>query len=310
MEIARERRKINLFCAIAIIIGFFVMFILPVAYAEKNPAVHAMADKVANAGIGIINEAISNGGEFSGLLNACTSDLEGWLLTAYNSLKIIGAMLAVAIAISHIFQNIDRNQDPVEAVFKSIIELIISLLFIVNLGDILAAIVKGGLAIIDYFKFTPTDTTSNAGDELLMALTNDTSGGFSWAIKATAWLLIPWVMSIFIDIAARFVIIQIMFEIIIRRMFAPLAVVDIYHEGFRSPGARYLKKLLATFIKLAICALVARFAAEQALPGLAASFSGGAGDVFDAIFAMVALNFACIGLMLKGGEYANDIVGA
>ena len=103
-----------------------------------------------------------------------------------------------------------------------------------------------------------------------------------------------------------------MIELGVRKAFAPFAIIDIYSEGMRSPGMRYLKRYLATFLKIAVCLLVCYLGIE--LMGISAedniaSFDS-LGDCLQYIFRIIAINFTVLGVMAKAGEYANDVVGA
>ena len=304
---AKEIKKINIIFALMVCAGFFLTFFTPFINAESNPFVHAFAEKVVNAGIGVITETIKGEGPFGALYDTCCDMDAAGVTDIYNDLVILGGTIALAIGISHIFQNIERNQDPVEAVFKTLVELFITFLFLMNVKEIMGAIMQAGKWIVSRIGEAAAGSSGASADDLLIALTGDSSGSFIWAIKATVSLIFPWILSCCIDIAAKFVIIQIMLEIIIRQMFAPLAIVDIYQEGLRSPGARYIKKFFATFIKLAICAFVALFVQSNLSQTIT---TGDAGGALDSVFTLVAVNFAAIGLMFKGGEFANDIVGA
>jgi hypothetical protein len=308
-DINKEKRKINLITGLTLSFGFILLFANPLIYAGlMGDFIKSMATKILSGGLSVISETISGSGVFAGLFDYCTQDMEtlGVTATAYNALKIVGATLALAIAISHIFQNIERGQDQVEAVFKTLVELLITGILINNVGKIMGALSEAGIAIINDFTSTFTDPQESA-DTLLLSISDATDGGIVWFVGCFAKLVIPWIMAWLCDIAAKFVIIQLVVEIAIRRMFAPLAITDIYQEGIRSPGARYFKKFFAAFLKLAIAAFIGIL-----MPQITASIGGLGTDVdgaFDYVFTIIACNFAAIGIMLKAGEFANDIVG-
>lgn len=313
IDINKEKRKINLITGLVLSLGFILLFINPFIYAgNQGDFIHSMAAKVLKGSLSVISETISGSGVFGTLYTQCTGDMAtGVASTAYAALKVLGGSVALAIAISHIFQNIEKGQDQVEAVFKTLVELIITGLFINNIGNLMGILAGVGTEIIGYFSSSFTDDIVGEEyiDSFLQVLSPGRDGGFTWFIECFSKLIFPWLLSWLCDIAAKFVIIQLCVEIAIRRMFAPLAITDIYQEGIRSPGARYMKKFLAAFIKLAIATFIGLL-----IPDITASIAGGltltdVDGAFDFVFTIVAINFATIGIILKAGEYANDIVG-
>jgi hypothetical protein len=255
-------------------------------------------------------DTVNGTGTFGSLFTTCTQDLN----TMFNgkaalvtTIKGIGALMAVAIAMGHLFENLERGQDQVESVFKVLIELMFTFIILINAEKIMGAIATMGTALVKRFAVTSSATASYNIDELKKTLSGKTDGGFQWFIQCFMSLVIPWMLSILIGIAAKFVVIQIMLEIAIRRAFAPLAVVDVYKEGLRSPGVRYFKKYFAAFVKLMICGFICML-----LPNIIAAAGNLGSDsdgAFNYMFCVVAINFAAIGIMLKAGEYANDVVG-
>ncbi len=109
------------------------------------------------------------------------------------------------------------------------------------------------------------------------------------------------------QIAAKFLALQILIEIGLRRFFAPLAVADVYAEGLRSPGVRYFKKYLAVFLKLAVALLACKIGTKltEMIPTV-----DSVADGFSFVFDVLVINFTVIGMMFKGGEIANDVMGA
>ena len=110
-------------------------------------------------------------------------------------------------------------------------------------------------------------------------------------------------------VASGLVCIQVMLEIIVRRIFAPVAIIDIYQEGLRSPGARYLKKYLATFFKLMIIAIIGLSIPSILGNVVSMAASDGAGGTMLFLLLTAAVSFSGIGMMFKGGEIANDVLG-
>lgn len=314
LNLQTQKKKIIWGTNLFLIISFFVIFILPSAMAvnSDNALVVAMADTVLQGPMKIITGVIAPSAGSSGVLidlwAACTGTMPAWLQSVFNYMKGLGALLAIAITMAHIFENVQREQNPVEAIWKSLIELFATFLILMNIGTILDK--SGGFitAIISNISTTGLASSTVSAEDLLKALTGHTSGNFFWMVQAWISLAIPWILSQLIIIAAKFVVIQICLEIIIRKTFTPLAVADIYREGLRSPGMRYMKRYLGAYLKMAVCAVIALAIGQ--LAGSTASAISDASDGLEFCFSTIALNFSSIAVMLKAGEYTNDIMGA
>ncbi len=302
--------------------AFIFIFMVPSAAAvnKDNATVVAMAETILSGPMHVIVEAVkpaaspiagdTTGGVFNNMWTICTGTLPDYFKTPYAFLKTLGFLLALAITLAHIFDHIQKEQNPVEAVWKSLIELFMTCLIILNIDKILDQFGAATSAIIDQFEqgadLTPTATV----DDLLIALTGHSTGNMFWQIKAWMALSIPWVLAQLIIIGAKFVVIQICLEIIIRKLFVPIAIADIYHEGLRSPGMRYIKRYAGAYLKMVVCVVIT-IAISRIAGGVGSGHTvSSAGDGFDLCFSIIAINFSSIAIMLKAGEYTNDIIGA
>lgn len=312
MEIKKQIRKINLITGLVLSLGFVFIVVCPTVYAsDYGDFIRGMAKHILTGGLKVISDTIAGEGVFGSLFETCTQDFQTYEATetAYKLMQGVGAVLALAVCISHLFQSLDRGQDPVESIFKSLIEILMTFLIINNIAEIMGALTSAGVFIMESFTGSYTDNTAATLDTFISTIGNGaTDGGITWFAGCFVKLAFPWILAWLVDIAAKFVIIQLVVEIAIRRMFAPLAIVDIYQEGMRSPGARYFKKYLAAFLKLAVASFIGII-----VPTLIANAGAVAGSdlesSFNYCFTVIAINFAAIGIILKAGEYANDIVG-
>lgn len=57
--------------------------------------------------------------------------------------------------------------------------------------------------------------------------------------------------------SGRIVLLTILFEIVIRKAFFPLAVAEVAGQGARSPGVAYMKKFFGLYLRIGMCALIA-----------------------------------------------------
>lgn len=308
MELKLQKKQINLISVFLLFFFFLLIFVAPTANADDF--INDMADTILKGGMQVIWDTLNKKGIFGSLFEFVTGDVDKLLdSSVINKIKIIALGIIIGVSVIHFLEAVDRGQDPVESVFKILVEFCISTLFLINAEKIMALIAKAGITLVGLLNtdVTETDNTSQR-EALLIAISGKTDGGIFWFVQCFATLSIPWIMSLLIAIAAKFVIIQLMLELAIRRAFAALAITDIYKEGLRSAGVRYFKKYFAAFIKLMICAFIAILLPKIMIVAGPESF-GSVSKAFDYMFTVIAINFAAIGIMLKAGEYANDVTG-
>lgn len=307
-EVERLKRKINIRAAILLVLAALIIFGFPTACADDF--INNMADMILSGGVQVIGDTIEGKGVLGKIFEFVTGDVNQLVQTnVLSNIKIIALIFVLGITVIHFFEAIDRGRDPVECTFKILVEFCISTFFLINAEKIMAFIAKLGILLISLISVNSAEIDNTAQREaLLIAVSGKTDGGMFWFIKCFAILSIPWLMSLLIIIAAKCVIIQLMLELAIRRAFASLAITDMYKEGLRSPGMRYIKKYLAAFIKLMICAFITILLPKILIVASPDTFSN-VSTAFSYMFTIIAINFAAIVAMLKAGEQANDIIG-
>ena len=248
MSKEKQIRQVNIITYTLMALAFVAVFIVPIipqAYADielgtGNETQLAWAKQIMTGPLNVVVDTITtDSGELSLLWEKCTGSLSDiGMEAAYNSLKVLGGLIALAIAMAHILDRLQKEADTMEAITRGLMEFFITALIIMNAGDIMDKLGAAGTEIVRYFSPGSVDNIDSMGaEELLAALCNGKSdGGAFWRMEASIKLIIPWVLSMLISVATKFAIIQIMLEIVIRKIFAPIAIADIYHEGLRSPG--------------------------------------------------------------------------
>ncbi len=313
----RQKLMINAKAALLVVASFIAVYIIPMAFAKDgNEAPKAMLEQILEGPLKMIIDTVSGSDEspFKKLWDLCTGDFEDGSVfkTAFNSLKLIGGAFAFIIFGINLFKDMEREQNPIEAIWRGLIELFMVLLVIINLTDILDFFTMFGKETISVFGSTAEDKdlTGKIEDILKKLSYNDkSSGGLSWNFYVSMQLMLPWALSQIVTISAKFAVMQVAIDIFIRKLFTPLAIADIYKEGLRSPGVRWLKRYLGAYLKAAVCAAVAVLVSTFAKDILTVEATS-AKTVLDSLITIIAVNFTAIGVMLKAGEYTNDMVGA
>lgn len=318
-------KKRNLYrgAVLSLLILFIGIFIIPSAVAGSISDFPQYMLKTVNTGVArTIQDALtptkSNGevnkfyklmvGDWDPSSNTMTGLSKG-ISVVMNATMGVAMLSVLIITMVRLFQDLDKGADVKESVYKSLVTLFLTGIVVLNLGDVLSLIVKIG----EWLMGVLTDLAEDPGDLkiTLKQITGKDKGGIIWWIQCFAILIIPWIFSLIMSLVAKFMSFSILLELGIRKAFAPFAVVDIYSEGMRSPGVRYLKRYLATFLKIVIALLAAFIGAELMVEAMKVDLANDPtiGDVFTYILETFAINLTILGAITKSGEYTNDIVG-
>lgn len=205
-----------------------------------------------------------------GLIPYCLGTYSGWMPTGgigtngdilgpvFITFKVIGFLLCVAIALGHLFQRMERGEEGFQPIGKVLIEIGIVGIFIMNLEKILGLIIQLGLAIMGEVAapVVAGELSTEAAEGVLQAITGTSTGSSLWQAEFTSHIGGMFNLANIASIAGVTIFCSYAVEMGIRRLFCPLAIIDIYQEGLRSSGARYLKKIFANVLKLAMCLTV------------------------------------------------------
>ncbi len=250
--------------------------------------------------------------------------------------KMIAAFWMIGLAILSYLQAQQKETASKDLIYKLIIQIAVTgmiiasseyiLEFILILGNHIACQgvfgITEGLKIDDYqsgvFQCWPQLTLALAGEA---GTVNKTDFGILFeaahsigtvtSIGVTAQLLIPAATIILIDIVSKFVLIQYVLELGIRRALFPLSLADIAQEGLRSRGMMWIKSIFAVFIKIIVCAIVGVLCG--AIGKIMLASNSGAGDFikngFPFCINQAIVGFTCLGTMLKAGGYVDKLLG-
>ena len=321
--------RITSFIALSLVI--FVCVFQP-AFAEDDWEQYVwsinkdFAKKVLKGGTSDIVDTVKGTGTYSGLyyyvcgLNMPAGVTVGTAIPFEKGISLFTKILcAVSIgwimmqSVARMIQNISDGRNGLECILKMFLELCISILIIFNLSPIIngmceiinmLSIKAGEISLFDNvagekYKWTEFVEIVGGGKAPKNNGIKGMINNALWNIKLTISLLLPWMMSRLVYIAGLFMLLQTILEIAIRRVFCPLAISDIYSEGLRSPGVRYIKKLLGAIMKFTICIIATTIATSI----------GATGEGLTLAFNCIVINVVAIGVMFKAGEYTNDILG-
>ncbi len=338
------RKKINFkslsakqITVILLCIAFMIAFFMPIPFISAaddgdNTMPVATLAKVFT-GIGAaIQEAMA---PTSPIYQACIGDSSTLMTSTVafrNILKSIAIFWVMSIAIMRCIHNIDQGKDPFTCVIKILLEIGFAGIIILYSDVIASLFVQLGAelvndAIASGFKPDAVEIKINLGDNSVVnafekiceTYVGSKAGQYVFNGMMLNVTSFDALLSGISQILAKFLVYQVLIEVGIRRIFCPLAVAEIYGEGLRSPGVRYIKKFVACFIKLIIAIAsgwVAASVASSIVQGVLNMDFTSAGNPFQkiahiegSIMQLHAINFCIIGMIFKGGQLADEIVG-
>lgn len=264
-----------------------------------------------------VNHVAGNGAVSAGANAGTTTEKADTKQEGSSALDAIGKFMTFEYGIAGIIvtifcfygmvDNIAKGQDPMQCIEKTLLEVSLSMVLFINIPTILGYIVDIGVEFIN----TITNSVAGVQPEGITCKAicdSDNPSGTKW-LKCIIVLLIPWVASVFMSVAAKVISYSLILEIGIRRAFAPLACCDIVREGLRSPGVRYLKKYFACFLKICACLMICLFVnACSSIMITSGSIDDPVGFI-EYVISTIAFGFAALEMMFKTGEIVNDVVG-
>lgn len=335
-------KKINQTTILLIVISCLTVFFTPRPQASVGSAAAAgigytIVNKLAAAGSAIIdvaenkwatdeledifkgpsdtmNEAIKIVGDQDGVTGKTFADKNESII---NLFKYIGFFIAIIIAMTRFITNVESGKDPMECVFKILVEIGIVGVFMINLSEIVDKL--GQLGFYLYQEVSGSNgmlaqSTFNKADleAILDGISGNRTGKYAWSNQVHQYLAPFSILNYGINVIVYMAVFQVVLETGLRRLFVPLAIADIYGEGWRSSGARYLKKYFGCFLKLIVMIATISVASTTVEKMMIDNFAKSLNDdSFGAIAVMVLGVYAAEAMMmLKAGELANDVVGA
>lgn len=310
------KQQLKAFCLSAI---FSILAIMGMSKNASAGIVDKMLDKICTPWKDVVTDMWTtiNGGLVntvteifsSGFYDSIIADEGTYISNIILFLKVLGMGMSLMLFVYKLVTEINKQQDPVDALLKNFTAFLICFLCIYNVDKILSIIDGLGVFIVEGINKTVIETNSETlmtAEELCESFGKSTSNPLSWII--IIWtLMLPYIFSVISGVLAKVACYAIILELAIRRVFIPYAIADIGYEGVRSHGFRYLKKYLAVYFKEALTIMVVivlatlqKYAVGDVTTIGPASFVGN----------LAALNLAGIILIFKASDWANDIVGA
>ncbi len=256
-------------------------------------------------------------------VNQMTSTFSG----AYTMLQGVGILLAGVNIYVMLIRELQRTEANMTLWTRVFVSMGLSFAVILNIDVIFDAI---GAAANVVYEVTKNELVKENGimdqalanrTELVVQAWNEQTVGEKLGVlidaskDAANYLLqsgVMWVTNIMINCGMDTLIYALGIRMVLRRMFAPIAVADIASEGFRSPGVRYLKRYAAYYIEEAIILLasVIYIVMSAIVSQTTATTNPEAVTGFTSqIWVQIALRGALMTVMASANEIAREIMG-
>lgn len=310
-------KKIDFIKTFLIFILFVGIVLIPTASAAGSISdfpsymLSQINDGVSNTIKKILTNEDGNNQFYKMMISNETDEMSATLKSAMAIITVIACLKIFVETFKSVAHTIERGMDIAETFFKASAGFLLRLILITRINDILSLIIDLGTWVVSQVSSIAPDVITDA--ITLEQLTGHSKGGITWWIQSTVILLIPFVFSIMMCLTATFASYSILIEIGLRKAMSPLAIVSIFDEGFRSPGARALKKLLAQFFRIALCLIVCAVGSELMSIALEEVLSGGnvldsLAGCFTYVLKVIAINLTVLAFINKSAEIANDAV--
>lgn len=286
-----------------------------------------------------------------GLFNSVLNLVNGSLVsTIMNVFAAIACSMLILYFFMDLVDQAKRDMFTLEKLIVSFIKFLAAFVVLLCLKDILTWIVQIGNYLylmiadpdsairtaitagssdgIEFFSDIPLEDSGRSAVTQFPAWTDavqtafeDEFDGITKIFKNISLLIISVIaglLGMVAKIAGYFICTSNAVMIIVRIVFAPIAVVQLFEDGSRSPGMKYLKGLIADCITMAVI-IVILLAASALTSGMLTTLSdvtaitfGNVKNVvsFSNIVIIIVPQLVAIGAMASGGKVAHDVMGA
>lgn len=249
----------------------------------------------------------------SSVMNSAAVSIWALVTTVHSYACPLAYCLIVLYFLLDVIEKSTHEQMSIEHFFRSSIKLVVAVFFIENSLEILEALLNFSNALTNEItsRVGSIDFTDGFGESVLESYYRDidnASGitGVFLCIGFVLQLILPFVVIWVCSLVTTLVVWSRAIEIGVRGALAPLGMADLFTEGTKGAGFRYLKKYLAVLLQGAIIMLIL-FCYQAINAGLT---SGAASmEPIKVAFSQCTVSLTVMSMLLKTQNLANDLVG-
>lgn len=182
---------------------------------------------------------------------------KGILSGPYNTMKTLGVSLLTLYFLIELAEKTSHDNFTIEHFVRMFIKFIIGYELISKGLSLFTKFISLTNAITtDMSTSINIEKTSNGFDKFAAAVDKMCSGNFVMdflaPIPVILLLMVPTLIVLLFSVIIQVLFASRIVEMMVRVMFAPIACADIYSEGTRGGGFRYIKKFIALGLQSAI----------------------------------------------------------
>lgn len=254
-----------------------------------------------------------------------------------NITTAVGMILILVAAAIQLIQLAEREDESLDSLMRVLLVCIVGFFMITYVDDILSAIEKLGYLLYSGISKGVDDvlkgeTGSVTAKEVAETVGNAISAdGFALdpaistgagvvaeedtdAIRSLGSIIDKGVVSFMGSILMTLTFYSLLaaayglvFEFVIRKIFAPIAMADFVTQGARSPGVRYLKNYFGMYIRIGVFCIVILLGIFASVWVAKTPKAERGSGVFAAIY---CIRFAMRGLISASGQLTKEIMGS
>lgn len=234
-----------------------------------------------------------------------------------NALMGIGALLMMLYFFQSMIDQASRDMFSFEKLIVAFIKMIVAFTVMIYLPELLQLVLKLGGAFVDFVNesFSPVSGEALESTEKLRESYNTyfRATKFIEACGCMIGLLVPWLISMFCELLSKFIVYSNGIMLGVRMVFSPVAVAQLFEDGSRSSGIRFLKGLFADALGFSIVLLIVLVA--NAFAGGGTNAIPNPEDLQDGLGWAGMVNATLAKLVIAGGmagasKIAHDVMGA
>lgn len=192
--------------------------------------------------------------EYDGMFDGLFADEA--FQAASESLLTVGLAFMLIYFFADLAEKISSYNYSTNQLLRSLVKIIVAVILInnslviiqklISVGTEFALLLKdssSGNSLADYFSDEDRLSAFKRGLNKI-----STVKALSYVVRA----LIPYILTVATNIIISFIGISRLVELLVRALFAPFALSDIFRDGDNSSGIRYLKKILALVLQFVV----------------------------------------------------------
>lgn len=227
------------------------------------------------------------------------------------AMKVFGIGLVMFILAQRFIEAAHAGKNVPDALVKIGIQFFITLLIIISADKLIDVMSQWATLMSSQLTSIALNQDGGANG---MSLLKDSSGNYTHPllgdIKVTKLtgqihgvfvLVIPYILTFLVNMATYVLCFSVLIELMVRKIFVPFALGNCMMDGVNSKGVQYLKKYFACALRSGVMVMICLITSYL----MSIAYKN---HIDHLTVVIIALKFTSVGLMLKAGEWCNELV--